>query len=168
MPAAELPPLPFDPEYCVVCRRNDSLATGQRWTVFGTLAAVSLTLAAGFAAMGAWLVLPYSLLEISVLAWAFRYMERRAADWERLTVSGDRVLVERCAEGRHSQREWNRCWVQVQWMDGAAGAGGAGRWAGPRLALRSAGESWEFGSALPAGERQALARSLRRLLALRQ
>jgi len=158
MPVAELPRLSVDPEFCVVSRRRQSLASGERWVVFAALATVSATLAAGFAAAGAWLVMPYSVLEIAALAWAFWYTGRQAADWERLTVSGDRVIVERCRLGTQARREWNRYWVQVELTEHA------GLRPEARLALRFAGEEWEFGTALPAGERRAVARTLRRLL----
>ena len=36
------------------------------------------------------------LAALGILAGAFHYIERRAMEWERLTVSGDRVIVERC------------------------------------------------------------------------
>jgi len=162
MPVAEIPPLAVDPEYCVVARRRQSLAPGNRWVVFAALATVSAMLAVGFAAVGAWLVLPYSLLEIAALAWAFWYVGARAADWERLTVSGDRVIVEWCRGGTQARREWNRYWVQVDLAELP------GPWPEARLALRFAGERWEFGAALPASERRAVARTLRRLLPLRQ
>ena len=114
MPSAVLPPLPADLEYCVVARRNDSLGTRRRWLVFGALALVSLGLALVFALAGAWPVLPYAALEVGVLAVAFACVERHAGDWERLTVVGDRVVVERAVAGRQERREFNRLWVRVE------------------------------------------------------
>src|SRR4029453_15025288 len=108
------PPLPAGLEYCVVARRNDSLGRGSRWQVFGALAAVSLILAAVFAVVGAWPVLPYSVLEIVLLGCAFYYVERRAGDWERLTVAGDRVVVEQVSGGERRRREFNRYWLRVE------------------------------------------------------
>jgi uncharacterized membrane protein len=155
-----LPPLPVDPEYCVVARRNDALGRRSRWQVFAALAAVSLTLALAFAAAGAWPVLPYSLLEVGVLAVAFLYVERHAGDWERLTVAGDRVVVERAAGSRRERREFNRYWLRVD-----VDPSGFGR--SPRVTLRGGGTSWEFGNALPATERLAVARELRGLTGMR-
>jgi uncharacterized membrane protein len=157
MPAAEPPPLLADPDFCVLSRRNNSLATGARWTVFAALAAVSLTLALAFAAVGAWPVLPYAVLEIAVLACAFAWVERRAGDWERLTVAGDRVIVERAIAGRRSQREFNRPWLRLEVE--------AGGWLRPRqIMLRCSGEAIGFGAELPAAERVAVARELARLV----
>jgi uncharacterized membrane protein len=166
MQDAPMPPPPADPEYCVVSRRNNSLRRGQRWMLFASLATVSLGVALLFAAAGAWPVLPYSMLEIAVLAGAFAWIERRSGDWERLTVAGDRVFVERTSGGQFSMREWNRAWLRVEVAE--AGAGGAPRVfrrGDARLVLRYAGEAIEFGAALPPEERVRVARSLRRLTA---
>lgn len=147
-------------EFCVVSRRNDSLGTRTRWTLFLSLCAVSFGLAFGFAAFGAWMVLPYSALEMAVLYLAFRWFERHAADWERVSVCGDRVVVERERAGVHTRREFNRFWARVELDDGVSGRA-------PRLALRFAGERVAFGDELPAEERVAVARELRRALAMR-
>ena len=146
MPVAILPPLCVDPEFCVVSRWNLSLPARTRWRIFGLLAAVSLTLASAFVAAGAWMVLPYSLLELGVLAFAFRYIERRAMDWERLTVAGDRVIVERCVGGTRERQS---------------------RFGRERLLLCCAGEQWAFGAALPEHELSAVARELKRLMGAR-
>ena len=160
MSSAVIPPLPADLEYCVVARANDSLGRRHRWQIFGALAAVSLVLALAFTAVGAWPVLPYSLLEIGVLACAFLWFERHAGDWERLVVAGDRVVVEQATGGKQVRREFNRYWLRVE-----VEAGGFGR--SPQVVLRGGGASWEFGHALPAAERLAVARELRRLTGAR-
>jgi uncharacterized membrane protein len=154
MSGADLPSLAEVPDYCVVSRRNNSLGTRQRWTLFVMLAGVSFGLALAFAAAGAWLVLPYSALEIALLAAAFVFIERRAGDWERLTVTGDRVLVERSINGRRMRHEWNRPWLVVT-VDGDG-------------VVRIGSEAVEFGGALPAQERIAVARALRRLASTHQ
>ena len=110
---------------------------------------------------GAWPVLPYSLLEIGVLACAFAWCERHAEDWERLTVAGDRVVVEQARGSKRERREFNRYWLRVEVERGR------NRPASPRVVLRGGGASCEFGHALPAQERLAVARELRRLTGLR-
>lgn len=156
MPAALKPPLPVEPELCVVARSNDSLGTRGRRLAFCLVAGMSLLLGVGFVVVGAWPVLPYSLLEIVVIAIAFTCLERRARDWERLTVDGERVIVERVRAGRVQRREWNRRWLHVETTAGVDGE--------PfRIVLRSAGEACEFGAALAAAQRREVARQLRRL-----
>ncbi len=155
MPGAAIPPLAVAPEFCVVARWNLSLPARDRWRIFGALATVSLLLASAFAAAGAWPVLPYSVLELTVLGCAFRYVERRATSWQRLTVVGERVIVERSAGRGSERREWNRQWLRVE-LDAA-------RFGAARLYLCHGGERWEFGDALRVEERAAVARDLKRL-----
>jgi len=145
-------------EYCVVARRNDSLGACGRRLAFGLAAGVSLVLGTAFVAAGAWPVLPWSLVEIAALAGALAYVERRAHDWERLTVNGDRLIVERMSAGRLWRREWNRHWVRV-----TAGPRTGRR--GPVLLLQAGGEACEFGGLLADDARHEVKRALTRLTA---
>ena len=120
-------------EFCVVSRRNDSLGPRARWTLFASLCAVSFGLALGFAALGAWMVLPYSAAGMGLLYGAWRWFERHTGDWERVTVTGDRVLVERESGDARTRREFNRCWTRLEVEDGAPVHAS-------RLALRSEGD----------------------------
>jgi uncharacterized membrane protein len=150
--------IPVDAVYCVTSRRNDSLGTRGRWQIFAALCAASMGLALAFAAFGAWLVLPYSVLEMGVLFLAFSWINRHAADWERLSVNGDRVIVERERAGVLSRHEFNRCWTRVEAEGGKFGSV-------PRFALCSAGKRVPFGDDLPVAERSIVAKNLRRALA---
>ena len=155
MSHAELPPLPVESLFSVVSRRNSSLARHERWTAFGLAAAASFAVAVAFAGVGAWPVLPYAALEIALLALAFVWVERRAGEWERVTVAGDRVIVERAGRGRLARREFNRWWLRVELDEARARA--------PQLLPRYAGEAMHFGSALPPARRVEVARALKRL-----
>jgi uncharacterized membrane protein len=160
VPSVVLPPPPADPEYCVIARGNASLGRRRRWLIFAILACVSLGLAATFAAAGAWPVLPYAVLEVGVLACAFAWTERHAGDWERLTVAGDRVVVERGVGRKQERREFSRYWLRVEVQR-------QGLCHSPKLFLRGGGATWEFGHALPEGERLTVMRELRKLTGLR-
>ena len=155
MSHAELPPLPVESEFSVVSRRSSSLARRERWTAFGLAAAASFAVAVAFVVAGAWPVLPYSALEIALLGAAFVWVERRAGEWERVTVAGDRVIVEWAAHGRLDRREFNRWWLRVELDEARARE--------PQLLLRYAGEAMDFGSALPPARRVEVARALKRL-----
>ena len=73
--------------------------------------------------------------------------------------AGDRVIVEWSAEGNSRRRELNRLWLRVECAEQRTASSG-GRM--PVLSLHYAGEALEFGAALPAAERVALAKDLRR------
>ena len=139
-------------EFSWVARRNNSLSSTGRLLVFAFLFVVSVGIAAAFAYFGAWLVLPFAGLEMLVLYLAFRYIERHAADYERVAIDGDRVKIEICEAGRARSHELNRYWAQVV----SCGDG--------RLALRSHGREFEIGRHMSEEERLALARELRRQL----
>jgi len=184
MSVATLPPLHVEPLSCtdfradpctdldIVARRNNSFGARQLWAMFGVLAAFSLALAGALAVAGAWMVLPYSILELALIGLAFRLVERRSGDWERLMVVGDRVIVERRSGSSRERREFNLCWLRVECETQVQG--GAARSAfhrfgtEPALTLSFAGETWRFGDALLPDERVAVARKLRRLVAARR
>ena len=151
---------PTDAAFCVVARRNNSLAPRQRWAVYGAFAAGSTALAFSFAAAGVWPVLPFSALELACLAIAFALIERHAGDVERLTLDGDRVVVEQERAGRASRREFNRHWLRVDVDE-------RGWTHEPRLVLRSGRDEVRFGDSLAACERAELARTIRGALRAR-
>jgi uncharacterized membrane protein len=145
-------------EFSLTSQRHDAVGRRGRWWLFASLCALSFGFAMMFALRGAWPVLPYSALEMGVLFWAFYRFERRLADWERIAVCGDRVIVEREQNGVRTRRVFNRQWLRVELEQRSFGRP-------PALALRYAGGRTAFGEALPAGERIRLSRELRRVLA---
>ena len=139
--------------FSLVARRNNSLSSTGRLFVFIFIFVVSVGIALAFALLGAWLILPFAGLEMLVLYLAFRYVDRRAGDYERIAIDGDRVELEFCEAGTTRRHELNRHWAQVV-------TSGDGK----RLALRSHGREFEVGRYLNAEERQKTARQLERLL----
>jgi uncharacterized membrane protein len=92
-------------------------------------------------------------IEMVVLYLAFRYIDRHAGDYERITIRGDRVSVE-VREGSDVTRfELNRCWAQVVWQSERG-----------RVALRSHGREFEVGRHLCEEQRSSVARELAREL----
>jgi uncharacterized membrane protein len=158
MAPAPSPAAGVEPELCVLARRNDSLGEKGRWLAFCLVGGTSLTLGLVFLSVGAWPILPWSLVEVTVLAVAFVALARRAGDWERLTVAGDRVIVERVRGGRMDRHEWNRRWLRVETVDGRDGSPS-------HVLLLGAGERCEFGALLCEDERRTLTRRLRSLVA---
>jgi uncharacterized membrane protein len=138
--------------YVYTARRNNSLSSSGRLLVFGFILTVSLGIAAVFSLVfGAWPILPFAGIEMGVLYLAFRYVDRHAADYERITIRGDDVAVE-VREGTEIRRfSLNRCWAQVI-CDG------------PRVALRSHGREIEVGRHLCEEQRVEIARDIRREL----
>lgn len=144
-------------EFLLVAKRNNSLSATGGALVVGSLVVLSLAISLCFALFGAWMVLPFAGAEMGVVYWAFRQMQRHAADFESLAIKGDRVLVERWDCGRLSRFELNRYWAQVVLEQGDR----PGRTV---LALRSHGRQIEFGRHLTEEQRVAVARTLKQQL----
>jgi uncharacterized membrane protein len=142
-----------DMGYSCTARRHNALSSSDRLFAFGFIAVVSMTIALAFAWLGAWLILPFAGIELLVLFFVARYLERHAQDYERLTVSGEVVAMEVVDAGRLERRELNRRWAQVICARD-----------GSRLALRSHGREIVFGRHLSGGERLAVARALKEQL----
>jgi len=139
--------------FSLVARRNNSLSSTGRLFVFALIFVVSVGIAIAFAALGAWLVLPFAGLEMLVLYLAFRYIDRHAGDYERIAIAGGRVEVEFFEGGRTRRHEFTSCWAQIV-VDGD----------GSRLALRSHGRELEIGRLGDNAQRLDIARELKRQL----
>ena len=85
-------------------RRNCALSPGQLAAWLCCVSSVSLSIALLFAFFGAWVVLPFSLLEILVITAAYFYYGRHAGDFERIEARSGKLIVE-WVDGLHSGRE---------------------------------------------------------------
>lgn len=88
----------------VVLKRNCSISPRGLLLAFALLAALALGIAAAFAALGAWLILPFAGLELLLLGAAFWVTARHAADYERIERARDRLIVRGVSEGERLRR----------------------------------------------------------------
>lgn len=95
-------------------QRNCSVTPTQLGICFVSLSLVSLAIGVFFWFHGAVLVLPFAALELTALATAFVIHARHAADRERISVRGGRLLVEVENAGRVERCEFVRDWVRVE------------------------------------------------------
>ena len=143
------------PDFSLTAKRNCSLQDAERWRAFWLIALVVAIIAAAFASIGAWPILPFAGLELAALYVAFRRFARAAGDYERVTIHGDRLIVESSTEGRMRRFECNRQWTQVVVRKDVWSC---------QVALRSHGREIEFGTLLSDEDRLAAARRLQDLL----
>lgn len=142
--------------FAVTARRNNSLTSSGRLLVFGFIFALPVGIALGFAWLhGAWPLLPFAGAEALGLFIAYRYMERHAGDYERVTVGDGRLVVEVVHGASSARHELSRYWAKLTVSDDGRDC---------RMALRSHGQEIELGRYLDAGGRRQLARELRREL----
>lgn len=89
--------------FSLILKRNCSISPAGLAGVFAALAAVVLAVGGGFAALGAWLVLPFAGLEVGVLVLAYLMCARHATDYERIELESGRLMVE-VAEAQTTSR----------------------------------------------------------------
>lgn len=94
--------------------RNCPVSPAQLGWSWLCLSGVSLGIAAGFWLIGARSVMPFAWLEVVALGIAFAIYGRHAADGERISLQGSRLVVERETAGRLERAEFDRNWVRVE------------------------------------------------------
>jgi uncharacterized membrane protein len=94
-------------------RRNCSVSPAQLAVALGLVGAVSLSVAVFFWFLGAVLVLPFALVELTALAAAFLFHARHAADRESIRLEAGRLVVEFETAGRLVRNEFAREWVRI-------------------------------------------------------
>lgn len=142
----------------IILRPNRSWSWRANIAFVATLAAVSLTIALSFLLNGFWMILPFTLLELGLLAACLHYCVRRTHRQEVLTFSDDELLVEaglRTPERRHVfKRLFARFCVRRPRHP----------WYGTRIAVRSHGEEIEIGDFLSGDDKRLLISELRRMI----
>lgn len=117
--------------------------------MFAALAALVLAIGAGFAAAGAWLVLPFAGLEVLLLGAAFVLHARHAADYERIELQSGRLEVEVTEADRVARYQLQNARVSME--EG-------------RVVLRDAKEEIEIGRHIGAEARAELVAELEKTL----
>lgn len=140
-------------------KRNCSASPAQLAAVFASIAGVSFVFGVAFALLGLWLILPFVGLEVLAVAIAFVCYGRRAADFERITLSPPQMHIE-CAEGTRTSH-WDFPLAATRIEVEEAGRGWMHR---VRVWIVSREERVEVGRHLPADRRGALAREMRSAL----
>ncbi|MEW6314256.1 MAG: DUF2244 domain-containing protein [Pseudomonadota bacterium] len=144
-------------DYTLVTRRNNSLSPlGLRMLFVGMFLLFATVAIVFMWVVGTWLILPFSGLEIVVVAVVFYHITSHVGDYERIEISGDRVSVEQKDGRKMCKAEFQRAWVRVVLEEGEFGM---------RLLLRSHGREIELGRMVRYDERLALAKQLGRHLA---
>ena len=137
---------------------NCSLTPRQAVVFFLSIAVVMLVIGLAFAAAGLWPVLPFVGLELALLAYALRVVQRRAQEREWIRVDERDVVVHQQRGKAVREHRFARPWTRVELR-----APRAATWPS-RLLLASHGRSVEVGTCLTERERKGLRRRLAELL----
>jgi uncharacterized membrane protein len=111
--------------YECTLQRNCSMTPRQVARAYGVLCALSLAVALAFLLHGVWIVLAFSLLELSCVGLALLLYGRHALDRERISLSSECLLVECVQAEVRSQARLDPLWTRV--LTGPDAAPGAQR-----------------------------------------
>ncbi|WJF91460.1 DUF2244 domain-containing protein [Paraburkholderia bonniea] len=132
-------------------KRNCSVSPRQFVCFYVSLALFSLVIASLLVLCGAWLVLPFTGVELLAVGVAFVAYARHAVDYERIRLFENRLVIEQVSAEQRTQFEFNPRWVRVE--------PGASPYAPVRLVSR--GESIVIGQHLALYRRAQFAHELR-------
>ncbi len=140
-------------DFKFISKPNNSLPVASMARLVMFLAIVPIGIAIAFALAGIWMVLPFTLIELSALAYAFYFFSCHVDDYECISISDDRLVVERKSNRHVSKTEFNAYWPQVVLQDAPKGI--------KQLWLRSHGASVEIGRYMNNPQRINLAQQLK-------
>jgi uncharacterized membrane protein len=147
--------------YECTLQRNCSLTPRQVARAYAVLCTVSLAVALAFFLHGVWIVLAFSVLELSCVGLALLLYARHALDRERIALTASCLLVECVQADVRSQARLDPLWTRVlppsEGMFPAADKRGL-------ITLESRGVRIEVGRFVNDAKRRQVARELRQAL----
>jgi uncharacterized membrane protein len=132
-------------------KRNCSVSPRQFVYFYISLALFSLLIAFLLLLNGAWLVLPFTGIELLTVGVAFVLYARHAVDYERIRLFPNRLVIEQVSAEQLTQFEFNPRWVRVE----------AGATPRDRITLVSRGQTIMIGQHLAQYRRAQFAGELR-------
>ena len=97
----------------LVLRPNSSMSWQAARYFLATLMIISFTMALAFTSLGYWLILPFTGLEMIVLAGCFYYLIVRNQTQEVLSFSAEQVVIEVGRNGPDVHHDWPRFFTKV-------------------------------------------------------
>lgn len=123
-----------------------------------TLMGISVTLSLAFLVIGAWVVLPYSLLELIVLAACMHYCVWQCRKREVITVTENDVCIEKGVNHPSEKWKYQRHWAKFLIQKPRHS------WEPAIVSIRSHGRETELGNFLNKPDKTELIRQLKRLV----
>lgn len=142
----------------IVMRPNRSWTWRANVYFVATLMTVSLLLAAAFTTQGFWIILPFTLLEMSVLTACLYYCVRRTHITEVLRLNRERLTFER------GIREPTQCVSFERYFARFFVEPARHPWYRKKIELKCCGKALEVGTFLSDEEKDQLVRELRRII----
>jgi uncharacterized membrane protein len=141
-----------------IIRPNRPLSWPQTKLVYATLASLCMIVATGFTLMGYWLVLPFAGAEVLLLAGGFYLCALSGRETEVIRIKDNRIAIEKEKQGVRTVWELDRAWARIELLPSRI------EWYQSRLVIRSHAKQLQLGAFLTDGERERLARELKRAI----
>jgi uncharacterized membrane protein len=132
-------------------RRNCAMKPSQLLAVLAFLSAVSLGVASAFWWQGAVFVMPFALIEVSMLAVAFFAYARHATDSETARLDANWLVIEQEIGGKRVETRFPRASVRIEPLADS----------GNLIEVTARGDRLEFGRHVRADWRPLVAREMR-------
>lgn len=97
----------------IVAKPNNSLSLQGFLWLFASILLITATVAIGVSIAGAWLVLPFAGIEVMAFAYAFHHVIVHYGDFERVSLVGNEVVVEKCNDKNSEKFTFERYWAKV-------------------------------------------------------
>ncbi|MDN4059050.1 DUF2244 domain-containing protein [Massilia sp. YIM B02769] len=95
-------------------KRNCSLTPGQSAGVYALLCSASFAIALVFLLQGVWMVLAFTLVEMTAVGAALLYYARHALDVETIVLTEACLLIERVDAGRREEIRLDPYWTRIR------------------------------------------------------
>jgi uncharacterized membrane protein len=145
-----------DREVRILAKGNFSLRAEGLVNLLAALALVTLSLAGVLAVQGYWPIMMIAVAQIVLVTWILVRAWKRAWVSEAIEISPDRILILRQRHRLKRRIELATAWAVVELIKPEVA------WYGPKLILRSGGESVELGAFLTTEEKHQLAIQLKK------
>lgn len=94
-------------------KRNCSFSPKQVGMFYLSICIFSSMIAGYFVFQGVWMILPFTVLELSVLGIALLVYTRHAADYEKISLDAQELRIEISRGSRIMKKVWHAPWVKV-------------------------------------------------------
>jgi uncharacterized membrane protein len=137
-------------------KRNCSFSPKQVGLFYLSIVSFSLLVAIYFLVIGVWMIIIFTSLEIIALTIALYIYTRHALDYEKITIVGKQLLVERSWGGKVEIVELNTIWTKLLHAQNG----------GKDLVLKSASKEIPIGYFVGANDQEQFERDLGQYLGL--
>jgi len=135
-------------------KRNCSFSPKQVGLFYLSIVCFSLLIAGYFLFIGVWMIIIFTVIELTALTIALYVYSRHALDYEKITINGKQLFVEKSWGGNVQTDEFNTAWTKLY-------RSGTGR---HNLALKSSNKEVPIGFFVRMSEQEQFEKDLEKYL----